>query len=184
MNSDNQPIHWCQTLYEEKASGIILYGRAMGLSHGEAEDLLQETFVALLRMEQRPDEPVGYCLRSFRNRVLNYRRSLWRRLTREWESVAWFETSDAPQLAEKEAMCCLANLPAEQREVIVLKIWNEFTFEAIGGLLNISPNTAAGRYRYGMNRLRTLLTSDAYERDRSLGKAVAVLDSAPACTQD
>jgi RNA polymerase sigma-70 factor (ECF subfamily) len=184
VDCSEQSSHWCQALYEEKAPGIILYGRALGLSHGEAEDLLQETFVALLRLERPPEEPVGYCLRCFRNRVLNYKRSLWRRLTRELESAAWFEKSDDTTQAEKEAMRCLESLPPEQREVIVLKIWNEFTFEAIAGLLGISPNTAAGRYRYGLNRLRTLLTPSAYERDRSLGKAVAVLDAASALPQD
>ncbi len=40
--------HWCRPLYESKAAGLILYGRALGLSHGEAEDVVQETFVSLL----------------------------------------------------------------------------------------------------------------------------------------
>jgi RNA polymerase sigma-70 factor (ECF subfamily) len=156
-----------------------LYGRALGLSHCEAEDVLQETFLALMQVEQKPDEPVNYCLRSYRNRVLNYRRSLWRRLTREWESLAWFESTGSDEPAEQEAVRCLASLPPEQREVIVLKIWHEFTYEGIGEMLGISPNTAAGRYRYGMNKLRTILKGHEYERDRSLGKAVAILDSAP-----
>ena len=38
--------------------------------------------------------------------------------------------------------------------MIVLKIWNRYTFEEIGGLLEISPNTAASRYRYGLDKLR------------------------------
>jgi len=49
----------------------------------------------------------------------------------------------------------LAELPMDQREVIVLKIWNRYTFEEIGGLLDISPNTAAGRYRYGLQKIKT-----------------------------
>ena len=43
----------------------------------------------------------------------------------------------------------------EQREVIVLKIWHRCTFEEIGGLLEISPNTAAGRYRYGLQKIKS-----------------------------
>ena len=54
-------------------------------------------------------------------------------------------------------MNALAALPREQREVIVLKIWNGLTFEAIGRLFDVSPNTVAGRYRYGLNKLRACL---------------------------
>jgi RNA polymerase sigma-70 factor, ECF subfamily len=146
--------HWCQPVYEKKAAGLILYGRALGLSHGEAEDVLQESFLSLLQLERRPDEPEHYALRTFRNRALNYRRSRWRRWTRELESRRWFERETDESDAERQAMQALAALPREQREVIVLKIWNGLTFEAIGRLFALSPNTVAGRYRYGLNKLR------------------------------
>jgi RNA polymerase sigma-70 factor (ECF subfamily) len=58
----------------------------------------------------------------------------------------------------------LAKLPKDQREVIVLKIWHEMTFEAIGGVLDLSPNTVAGRYRYGMQKLKLILKGSEYER--------------------
>jgi RNA polymerase sigma-70 factor (ECF subfamily) len=174
---------WRQALFEERAAGLILYGRAMGLSHGEAEDVLQDTFVALIKMERRPEEPAHYCMRAFRNRALNYRRSLWRRLTRELESQRWFESGPEATGPEESAMRCLAGLPAEQREVIVLKIWNELTFEAIGRLLEISPNTAAGRYRYGIGKLRACLQGVNYEErrtePRNAGKSVAVMGTPP-----
>ena len=122
MNRPEADENWQQPLYESKAAGLILYGRALGLSHGEAEDVLQETFLALLQLEERPDEPVNYGLRTFRNRALNYRRSVWRRLTRELESRRWFERDSGETEAERRAMAALAELPREQREVIVLKI--------------------------------------------------------------
>jgi RNA polymerase sigma-70 factor (ECF subfamily) len=174
-------IGWCEALYHAKASELILYGRALGLSHGEAEDVLQETFLALMRRPGRPTLPEHYCVRSFRNRVLNYRRSLWRRLAREWEALSWFEPSSAESPAEREAMECLPRLPREQREVIVLKIWHDYTFEEIGELLEISPNTAAGRYRYGLQKLRQHLkrTEVEYERDERIGSAIALVGASP-----
>ena len=48
---------WCERLYETKAAELLLYGRALGLSHNEAEDVLQETFVALLGRPQAPMQP-------------------------------------------------------------------------------------------------------------------------------
>ena len=176
-----------EKLYSRKAAGLILYGRALGLSHGEAEDVLQETFLALMQLTapplgKMPSQPEYYCLRSFRNRALNYKRSLWRRLTREFESVRWFEKSADENATEHAAMKCLAELPQEQRETIVLKIWNRLTFDEIGELLEISPNTAAGRYRYGLQKIKFRLEGANYERERDeiVGNEIAFVASAPA----
>lgn len=178
MSSEPTPA-WCERLYDTKAAGLILYGRALGLSHGEAEDVLQETFVALLRLKERPAEPERYCVRSYRNAALNYRRSLWRRLTRELESHRWFERAPDESAGERAAMRGLAELPSVQREVIVLKFWNHCTFEEIGEMLDISPNTAAGRYRYGLEKLRASLKGESHERDEDFGSAIAFLETAP-----
>jgi RNA polymerase sigma-70 factor (ECF subfamily) len=178
VNGDEHS-NWFESFYEAKATGLILYGRALGLSHGEAEDVLQETFLALMQRAHLPSQPENYCLRSFRNRALNHKRSLWRRLTRELESARWFEKLPDESPAERAAMNCLAELPVEQREVIVLKVWNQFTFEEIGGLLEISPNTAAGRYRYGLQKIKSKLEGVVYERDGFTGKPIAFVAAAP-----
>jgi RNA polymerase sigma-70 factor, ECF subfamily len=170
---------WFEAFYEAKAAALVLYGRALGLSHGEAEDVVQETFLALMQRDELPREAEHYCLRSFRNRALNYKRSLWRRLTRELESQRWFEKNPVESQAERAAMEQLAALPAEQREVIVLKIWNQCTFDEIGALLDISPNTAAGRYRYGLQKIKSQLEGTSYERDESIGDAIALLAASP-----
>lgn len=170
---------WCEALYEAQAGKLVLYGRALGLSHAEAEDVLQETFIALLHVKGPLQKPAWYALRSYRNRALNYRRGLWRRLTRELESRRWFERSPQETPDETRAMRALTELPPEQREVIVLKIWHERTFEEIGTLLEISPNTAAGRYRYGLQKLRHALKGADYERNERIGDTIAILDAAP-----
>jgi len=178
VNLGHTPL-WCERLYKAKAAELILYGRALGLGASEAEDVLQETFVALLRLSEQPEQPERYCVRSYRNRALNYRRSFWRRVAREFESVRWFERTASESRAEQAAMRCLAGLPVPQREVIVLKIWHQYTFDEIGDLLGLSPNTAAGRYRYGLEKLRACLKGEHYERDEPMGDPVAFLDAAP-----
>jgi RNA polymerase sigma-70 factor (ECF subfamily) len=176
--SGNNSSSWSETLYEAKAAELILYGRALGLSHAEAEDVLQETFLALMQKPQPPLQPEHYCVRSFRNRALNHRRSLWRRLTRELEARAWFEKAMIETPAEHAAMRSLAELPMEQREIIVLKLWHGYTFEEIGDLLEISPNTAAGRYRYGLQKIKQKMEGLTYERDENTGDAITFLGTA------
>jgi RNA polymerase sigma-70 factor (ECF subfamily) len=183
MADVGQEPHWCEGLYRAKAAELILYGRSLGLSHSEAEDVLHETFVALLARDEPPEKPAHYALRSFRNRALNYHRSLWRRLAREFESARWFEPSAAASPGEDAAMHCLESLPAPQREVIVLKIWHQHTFEEIAQLTGGSPNTVAGRYRYGMEKLRACLKEEDHERTESVGDTIALLETSATISQ-
>ncbi len=175
-----QNLVWCERLYDDKAAHLLLYARALGLSHSEAEDVVQETFTALLTLSRVPQQPEHYAFRTVRNRALNYRRSLWRRLAREVESLRWFEKSDGETDEELAAMRCLSKLPPEQREVIVLKIWSEITFEQIASMLDLSPNTVAGRYRYGLEKLRHCLKGKIYERLELSREKLAEMDSANA----
>ena len=54
----------------------------------------------------------------------------------------------------------MRQLPPEQREVIVLKFFHGMTFNEIGKVAGISPNTAASRYRYGLDKLKLLLEKE------------------------
>jgi RNA polymerase sigma-70 factor (ECF subfamily) len=54
----------------------------------------------------------------------------------------------------------LTALPVEQREVVVMKIWGRLTFPQMGEALGISANTAASRYRYALEKLRTQLSME------------------------
>jgi RNA polymerase sigma-70 factor (ECF subfamily) len=152
----------------------------LGLSHSEAEDVLQDTFLALLRLPQAPANPAHYLRRSYRNRARNSWRGFWRRLARESESRHWFEPEPAESPSERAVMRALGNLPVPQREVIVLKIWHQLTFDEIGTLVGISPNTAAGRYRYGLQKLRAITAQTQDELTESAGGTAAWMATAPA----
>ena len=159
---------WQQSLaqlYDRTAPRLLLYGRALGLGHGEAEDVLHDVFAALLRLDTPPLDEEHYLVRAFRNGALNHRRGWWRRLVRELESSRWFEVSEPASAQESAAVRCLVRLPVEQREVIVLKLWHQRTFEEIAALQHVSPNTAAGRYRYGLQKLRLCLSQTSPESD-------------------
>jgi RNA polymerase sigma-70 factor (ECF subfamily) len=51
----------------------------------------------------------------------------------------------------------LAELPPDQRAVVHLKLWEGLTFDQIAEALEIPQNTAASRYRYGLDKLRERL---------------------------
>lgn len=186
MKEESENECWCAPLYQAQASALILYGRSLGLSHAESEDVLHEVFQALLRLNDAPETPDRYAVRAFRHRALNRHRSVWRRLTHELQSRQWFEPDAETSENERNAMSCLARLPSEQREVIVLKFWHDHTFEEIGGLLGISPHTAAARYRYGVAKLRARLQPhirETHTNEPYLDDPTAILATAKALSQ-
>src|SRR5205807_6398832 len=94
-----------------------------------------------------------------RSVALEFMRRDKRRARREATVFAEGAPTVEPQFAwEDEAQSALAAavscLPHDQREVLVLKIWNELTFSEIGEALGISQNTAASRYRYALANLK------------------------------
>ena len=51
----------------------------------------------------------------------------------------------------------LREIPVEQAEVVVLRIWEGMTFQQISQFLELSPNTVASRYQYGLQKLEQKL---------------------------
>ena len=155
-----------EQLYDGHAQA--LFGFLLNLTRNEADtrDLLQEVFCKIAR---RPDlldtarDTRAFLLATAHNLALDLIR---RRAARERKhaalavkSRAIFEpASDLDEQRCREALAAaLAGLPEEQCAVVHLKLWEDLTFEAIAGMLGIPPNTAASRYRYGIDKLRDLL---------------------------
>jgi RNA polymerase sigma-70 factor (ECF subfamily) len=81
------------------------------------------------------------------------------RTRRESDAVSGTEQVIQPQFdtvddSQRALVSAIEGLPSEQREVLVMKIWNELTFAEIGIVLGISQNTAASRYRYALAALK------------------------------
>ena len=69
----------------------------------------------------------------------------------------WFESPMAEAERVQTVQSVLVGLPAEQQEVVTLKIWGELTFAEIAEVLGIPANTAASRYRLALETLRRRL---------------------------
>lgn len=155
--------HWL----EEHGPKLLLCARQWTRSLADAEDVVQEAFVRYWRHQRHlPGDPQALLITSIRRAALDHARRHARRTAREEEADGGLEERNGafdPRPGEnadrrREIEAALQRLPAGQREVLVLKIWNELTFEQIGATLEIPPNTAASRYRYALAALRKELT--------------------------
>jgi DNA-directed RNA polymerase specialized sigma24 family protein len=72
-------------------------------------------------------------------------------------------TESPPELPDDALVAAVAALPEAQREVVALKIDAGLTFAEIAAVTGTSLNTAASRYRYALEKLRTALASQEDE---------------------
>jgi RNA polymerase sigma-70 factor (ECF subfamily) len=139
--------------YDEHAQALFAFLLNLTRNEADTRDLLQ----AAVRDER------GFLLRMAHNLAVDLVR---RRDTRARnyeafaaEAVAVFApAADADEQVFRARLTeALGELPVEQRAVVHLKLWEGLTFEAIAELLDVPLNTAASRYRYGLDKLRERL---------------------------
>ncbi len=155
-----------ERLYDEHAQALFAFLLNFTRHEADTRDLLQESFI---RLAKRPELLEGvrderaFLLRLAHNLAIDLIR---RRGTREkhYEALAaetvpiFAPTPEADESAFRQALsAALGELPADQRAVVHLKLWEGLTFEQIAELLGIPLNTAASRYRYVLDKLRTRL---------------------------
>jgi len=84
------------------------------------------------------------------------------------QSDPWFDSGASDDETRIQLEAGLKELPPKFSEVIVMKIWGDRTFAEIGESLGISQNTAASRYRYGLDALRKRLSTARRKGDLSI----------------
>ncbi|MFH1023217.1 MAG: sigma-70 family RNA polymerase sigma factor [Planctomycetota bacterium] len=145
--------------------GLLLYARQWVKSVPEAEDLVQEAFVRFWSTGRWRDlDPKMHLYLYLKRAALDRIRSRTRREAREEIAAArpipeegLFETTAERAEWRRMAAEALGELPEEQREVIVLKVWGGLTFPEIGEVAGVPANTAASRCRYALAALREKL---------------------------
>lgn len=146
---------------EENGSRLMLYARQQTRCEADAEDVLQMALVKTWKTHGgAPDQKViSLAYTNIRRCAIDLARSNQRRSIREdsavrdlGENISWFELPEDDE--SRILQVALTKIPDKFREVLTLKIWGELTFQEIGETLEISSNTAASRYRYGLEALR------------------------------
>ncbi|HVT28561.1 MAG TPA: sigma-70 family RNA polymerase sigma factor [Lacipirellulaceae bacterium] len=146
-------------LLDEHGPGLALYAAQWT---DAADDCVQEALVELARQTQSPQHIVAWLYRVVKHRALNAARGARRRQQRESQAMmdrlarspspAAFDRVEAIAAAE-----ALGQLGADERELVVMRIWGELTFEDIGEALGISTATAHRHYERALSTLRTIL---------------------------
>ena len=161
-------------IYDKYESYMLRLAAGLLINVSDAEDAVHDVFVTFARSADRID--INGSLKSYlatcvMNRSRDMIRTTHRRRTVSLNDIAEPTSRDAER-PDMSAICnedsrrmhrLLGRIPYDQREVIVLHLNGEMTFKQIAKVQGASINTIQGRYRYGLDKLRSLLASEAQD---------------------
>lgn len=155
----------------------MFFARQQTRSIADAEDVLQMALVKLARKVEEgtfvggQDAWLPFIYTQIRREAIDLGRKDDRRRKREEKLVdddrslgrdvemPSFEDAESSDETRRLLIAALKTLPTKFSEVINMKMWGQLTFAEIGEVLGVSLNTAASRYRYGIEALRKQLAT-------------------------
>ena len=170
----------------EQGPRLMLFAKSQTRNAHDAEDVVQDALVKLVEkindgtFDGGQEMWMAYLYTSIRRLSIDLGRKDDRRKKREdyvsdeMECEAalkfdpWFESEASDEETRSQLEQGIKELPNKFSEVILLKIWAEKTFAEIGEMLGISQNTAASRYRYGLEILKRKLIESKTKGDLSI----------------
>jgi len=145
-------------IVDQRFAALVLYARSWNLD--AAEDLVQDAFLKLVDQPKRPENPMAWLCKTVRNAAISRHRQMLRRQKHETEAAKrkpdWFVPNDT--LLAKEAAEKLTELWPDQREVIILRIWNQLSFDEIAELMGTPKTSVFRTFTEALEELRRKLS--------------------------
>jgi RNA polymerase sigma-70 factor, ECF subfamily len=162
-------------LFDLTSVRLVRFATTITRNQHDAEDVVQSVLLAASQKASTlagADNSWHYLLRMVRNESLVVLRK-----RKRWSIglgiLDLLTVRRVDQLEREDQFraiwLALRTLPQEQSEVVVLKIWEELTFQEIADLLGVSLSTVASRYRYALEKLSSKLVkvSEEVSHDRT-----------------
>ncbi|MCJ7729401.1 MAG: RNA polymerase sigma factor [Sedimentisphaerales bacterium] len=156
-------------LYEKYADTLVSVAVTLVSDVQTAEDCLHDAFVdfaATVPVLHIHGNLRSYLISCVANRARDILRKRTRSANLNVEQLNLAANADEPSSrlitneGARQVYDALGQLPYEQREVFVLHVQADMTFHQIAELVGASINTVQSRYRYGMEKLRSLLNTE------------------------
>lgn len=156
-------------IYEKYKNDLLRIASGLSSRRSVAEDIVHDVFVFLAQSPEQlklSGNLKAYLATCVANRVRNSNRAGQREQTTSFEENEPVTADSQPDrwIVRSEELDCLNNalaqLPYPQREVIVLHVQGGMKFRAIAKSQNVSINTVQSRYRYGLEKLRSVLDGE------------------------
>jgi RNA polymerase sigma-70 factor (ECF subfamily) len=161
-----------QRIYEKYVAYLVTLAAALLNDVSTAEDIVHDVFVSFAQSAERlrlKGSLKAYLATCVVNRVRDKIRTRRRQPSALDEAHSICSTTSGPELS---AVCteelqylsrAMAQLPYEQKEVVMLHMHSGMMFKRIAQLQDVSINTVQSRYRYALDKLRSLMNGEMTE---------------------
>jgi RNA polymerase sigma-70 factor (ECF subfamily) len=165
-NGDSSAL---RSIYEKYKNDLLALAIALSNDRMAAEDVVHDVFVSFAEFADKlrlRSSLRSYLLTCVANRVRNLSKTKHRQAIQLTEAESINSGEDTPAQSaisaedKQRVSSAIAQLPYEQREVIVLHLMSGAGFRVIAESQGVSISTVQSRYRYGLDKLRTLLNSE------------------------
>jgi len=156
-------------IYEKYKDYLLTLAKGLLSEQAAAEDVVHDVFVSFAR-SARQFQLTGSLRGYLATCVSNLARDKIRARTRQAEALdsanPVISDSDNPEkrIIETEELMrlrqAISQIPYEQREAVMLHLKGGMKFREIANLQGVSVSTIHGRYRYGLDKLKSLLNSE------------------------
>lgn len=165
---DRRVLH---RIYDKYKDDLVTLAAALLMDVSSAEDVVHDVFIGFLDSAGRfrlTGSLKGYLATCVANRARNLNKAVRQRQGPALKDVA-DPACDSPPPEQRAIFGeelsrlsrALLQLPYEQREVVLLRSHSGMRFAAIARAQGVSINTVQGRYRYAVDKLRSLLNPEA-----------------------
>lgn len=165
---------FADSLYKDYRKSVFAYLRKIVRDSDLARDLTSDVFIKAMSAISRgvynnEGRPLAWLIRVAYNLAMDYYRKNNKvkflkplgdgndpiDLTED-ESLSWMETEENFEIS-RELLELIEMLPKEQREVVNERIFHNTSFREISEHQGVSVNTALGRMRYALIRMRRMI---------------------------
>ena len=146
-----------QRMVEEYSPCLYRLAYSYCLNRADAEDMVQEAFLACLQHEPRckgPEQLRAWLMTATANKCKNLLASGWRRKTQPLEDV---HASPDPRDEVLEVRAALAKLPPKLRGVVHLFYFEGMPTKQIAAMLSLSETAVRSRLHQARKQLKNLL---------------------------
>jgi RNA polymerase sigma-70 factor (ECF subfamily) len=159
-------------IYEKYKDDLLALAIALSNDRAAAEDVLHDVFVSFAQYAEKlrlRSSLKSYLSSCIANRVRNLKRDKPQKTVQLNRAEDLSKDCDKPDRLAMSAELfrrieqAMAQLPYDQREVIILHLQSGMRFRAIADSQGVSINTIQSRYRYGLDKLRSLLNVEVKE---------------------
>ncbi len=168
FNRGNKEV--LRRIYEKYKDDLVTLATALLSEKIAAEDAVHDVFVSFIKSAGKfrlTGSLKGYLATCVANNARNRNKTEQKHRSIEFNQAGLISAnsndSGTNVMSDEEShrlILSLNQLPYEQREVIILRLYSGMKFKAIAKSQGVSVNTIQGQYRYGLNKLRSILNGE------------------------